>query len=338
MRFARLAALVALTLSLVAVPRDGKSQPMPNMPRIGYLCAVTCGTAPQRPGRSPLPLDLFSQALETLGYVDGRNIKIEYFPPEQAEPEQRGRLASELVRRQVNVIFVAGESETALAARNATSTIPIVIAVSGDPVGLGLVKSLARPGGNITGVTYLREQVTTKGLELLKEAIPKMSRVAVLVDPTDPAHQRMLKELEARTQSLGVLLRPVEARPPTDFQPAFSAMVKDRVSGLVVLYGSNHYFHSSRIAYLALTNQLAAASSLTLFAEVGGLLTYEPNVRAIQARAAAFVDRILKGAKPADLPIEQPTTFELVINLKTAKALGLTIPPSVLARADEVIQ
>jgi putative ABC transport system substrate-binding protein len=255
----RLPRLALATLILTLLPLTGiESQPMP---RIAYICAVTCGTAPQLPGKSPLPLNLFSQALETLGYVDGRNIKIEYFPIEQGQPGQLGRLAEELVRRQVNVIFVAGESETVLAVRNATSTIPIVIAISGDPVGLGLVKSMARPGGNVTGVTYLREQVTTKGLELLKEAIPKMSRVAVLVDPTDPAHPRMLKELEARAQSLGVLLRPVEARPPTDFQPAFSAMVKDQVGGLVVLHGSNHYFHNSRIAHLALTNQLAAVSS-----------------------------------------------------------------------------
>jgi putative tryptophan/tyrosine transport system substrate-binding protein len=338
MRLGQSAVVATLSLTLLGAPMGVDGQPTLKMPRIGYLCAVTCGARPPIAGADPLPIDLFSRALEALGYVDGRNIKIEYFPPEQAEPEQRGRLAEELVRRQVNVIFVAGESATALAARNATSTIPIVIAVSGDPVGVGLVKSLARPGGNVTGVTYLREQVATKGLELLKEVVPRMSRVAVLVDPTDPAHPRMLKELEARARGLGVRLRPVETRAPTDFQAAFSAMVKDQVGGFVLLAGSNHLFHGSRIAYLALTNRLAAVSSFKEFAEVGGLLTYGPNARELLTRAAAFVDRILKGARPGDLPIEQPTTFELVINLKTAKTLGLTIPPTVLARADKVIQ
>jgi putative ABC transport system substrate-binding protein len=273
-----------------------------------------------------------------LGYVDGRNIKVEYAATDENDPEEIRRHARDLVRRQANVIFVAGDTLTALAARDATSTVPIVIAVSGDPVALGLVNTLARPGGNVTGVTYLREQIAVKGLELLKTTVPHVTRFAVLIDPTDPSHARTLKELAAAAQFLRVFLRPIEARTPTNFQTEFSEMSRDRLGGLVVLAGPNHFLNRSRITHLAVTHRLPAVSSFRPFAEVGGFLTYGPNARELLRRAATFVDRILKGARAGDLPIEQPTTFELIINLGTAKALGLTIPPAVLARADEVIE
>ena len=309
------------------------------VPRIGYLCTRTCGeTYKQIPGADPLPLGLFTQALEALGYVDGRNIKFEYAAADQSDLEQVRRNVRDLVSRQVNVIFVTGDTATALAAREVTPTIPIVIAVSGDPVASGLVKSLARPSGNVTGVNYLHEQLAGKSLELLKATVPPVTRFAVLIDPTDPSHARTFKELATVAESLGVFLRPVQARAPTNFQTAFSDMSRDRLGGLVVLAGAHHFIQRSRIAYLAVTHRVPSVSSFRPFAEVGGLLAYGANARELQGRAATFVDRILKGARPGDLPIEQPTTFEFVINLKTAKALGLAIPSSVLARADEVIQ
>jgi putative ABC transport system substrate-binding protein len=338
-------AFVAVSLALLAAPLAAEAQPPGKVPRIGYLCALTCIESGQE---SLLNQEssttgvtaarfLLLDALSEMGYVEGRNIEIVYRHSDRAAVEPLRLLAGELVRLQVSIIFAAGDT-VAQAAKKATQQIPVVVAVSGDPVRLGLVNSLARPGGNVTGVTYLREQLAVKGFQLLREAAPHVSRVAVLLDPTDPVHTSTFKELEVAAQSLGVSLRPIEVLGPTDYQAQFSAMARERIGALVLLASPQHFIHKSRIAYLAVTHRLAAVASFREFAEVGGLIAYGANPRDHIKRAAALIDRILKGARPGDLPMEQPTSFELLINARTAKALDLTIPQSVLLRADEVIQ
>ncbi len=335
MRLARLAAPATLTLALLAAPLAAKAQPAGKVPRIGMLCAVTCsGEGTVRPSWRLLLVE----ALQELGYVDGRNIQLVYRTSAQSELEPLRLLARELVSLEVNMIVVVGDVVAVQAAQDATQSIPIIVAVSGDPVGLGLVHSLARPGGNVTGMTSVREALAVKGFEFLRAMVPGVSRVAVLLDPSDPVHTRTFKALEGAVRSSGIGLLAITVAGPTNYQTQFSTMTKDRIRALVVLSSINHYLHGSRIAYLALTNRIAAVSSFREFAEVGGLVAYGPNWRDFYKRVALFVDRILKGARPSDLPMEQPTTFELVLNLRTAKALGLTIPPAVLARADEVIQ
>jgi len=281
--------------------------------------------------------DAFRQALRQLGYVEGQNIVVE---PRWSEgrPERFPGLAAELVRLKVDVI-VATSTPGVQAAKNATQTIPIVIASAADPVGTGLIASLARPGGNITGLSILADFETRgKLLEILKEAVPKVSRVAVLWNSTSSIEVRSLDAMQAPARALGLALRPVEARSPDEFDGAFAVMTREGADALIVMDSGLNITYRAIIVDLAAKHRLPAMYGFREFVEAGGLVSYGVNLSENYRRAAVYVDKILKGAKPADLPVEQPTRFELFINLKTAKALGLTIPQSVLIRADEVIQ
>jgi len=324
-------AFIAGAIAFSAVPLAADAQPAAKVYRIGLLA----GYSPTSPEASHV-WDGFFQGLRELGYVEGQNILIEgRFYGDRTE--RLPALAAELVRIKVDVI-VAGSTPAPEEAQRATSTIPIVMANHSDPVGSGLVVSLARPGRNVTGLSVLSPELVGKRLQLLKEAVPGISRVAVLSNPTIPFHVLELREAEVAARSLKVQLQVLEARAPSEFAGAFSAMTKDRVGGLIALGGPMFFVQRTRIVELAAQSRLPAMYGAKEFAEAGGLMAYGPNLRESFRRAATYVAMILKGAKPADLPIEQPTKFELVINVKTAKALGLTIPPSLLLRADEVIQ
>jgi putative ABC transport system substrate-binding protein len=274
--------------------------------------------------------------MRALGYVEGQNLVLEYRGAE-GQYERFPDLAAELVRLKVDVI-VTGSTPGALAAKEATQTIPIVMAAIGDAVGSGLVASLARPGSNITGLSVLDPELVGKQLEFLKEVLPTVSRVAVLWNPAHPAHPLMVRAVDVAAQGLGVQLHLVEARGPDAFDSAFAAMTSAHAGALLVLGDRMFYQHLRRLAELAAMSHLPAISKTREFVEAGGLLCYGASLLDSWRRVATYVDKILKGAKPADLPVEQPMKFELVINLKTAKALGITIPPTLLFQADEVIR
>jgi putative ABC transport system substrate-binding protein len=281
--------------------------------------------------------DAFRQGLRELGWVEGQNIAIEHRLAE-GKLDRLPHLAAELVRLKVDVIL-ATSSPPAVAAKNATRTVPIVMATSADPVGQGLVASLARPGGNVTGLSFsVGLEVVGKELELLKETVPTVRRVAVLSNPANPGHALAIKNVQSRARALGVQLVLLEARDPNEFEPAFAAMARERAGALLVVPDAVFGLHRARLQGLAAKSRLPAMYGLREHPETGGLMSYAVDLRESFRRSATYVDKILKGAKPGDLPIEQPTKFELVINLKTAKALGLAIPPSVLVRADEVIR
>jgi ABC-type uncharacterized transport system substrate-binding protein len=318
--------LGSLAGGLLAAPLAAEAQRAGRIPRIGIL----------RPGVSPDPLiDAFRQGLRELGYSEGRDIRIEYRWTEGKE-ERLPDLAADLVRLKVDIIVTSGAGNHA--AQRATTTIPIVMAVSVDPVGVGLVASLARPGENITGLAALTEEVPGKWLELLKEILPGASRMAVLLDSASSSAAQ-LRALEAAARFLGVRLQTLRVGRPDDFRGAFAEAQKNRTEGLIVFGSAFHFAHRTRLVELAAEHRLPTIYDTREFVVgAGGLVSYGPNVYDLFRRAATYVDKILKGAQPGDLPIEQPTKFELVINLKTAKALGLTIPPSLLARADEVIE
>jgi putative ABC transport system substrate-binding protein len=324
-------ACIVGALGLLAAPLAGEAQPTGNVRTIGFL-----GPPPSAGGL----VQAFQQSLRELGYVEGQNIRIEYRYTDvalQGHPELFPRLAAELVRLQPDVLVVS-VTDAALAAKNATRTIPIVMVSVPDPVAAGLVTSLARPGGNITGLSRQTRDLIGKTFQLLKEALPETARVDLLANPTDPLSSTMVEDAKKVAKLLGVRLKIVEARAPADLEGAFSTMHADRADALLVVGGAGFYLNRAQIVGLALRIRLPSVFQNREFVEAGGLLSYAPSTLANYQRAAVFVDKILKGAKPADLPVEQPTKFELVINLKTAKALGLTIPPAVLARADEVIQ
>jgi len=321
---------LVVAVSILAAPLATAAQPAEKVQRIGYLSA---GSATS----SPRAVEAFRQGLRELGWVEGQNIVIEYRRAE-GRFDRLPDLAAELVRLKVDV-FVAGPTPVAVAAKKATGTIPIVMFGVGDPVGLGLIASLARPGGNLTGLSFSVGMDTFgKGLELLKEAVPKVRRVAILSNPANPAHALAISNVKAAAGSLGVQLQLLEAREPNQFDRAFAAMAKQRVDALLVVADGMFILYRARLADLAAKNRLPSMHGVTENVEAGGLMSYGPSTVAAMRRAAFFVDKILKGAKPADLPVEQPTKFELVINLKTAKALGLTIPQSLLLRADQVIE
>jgi ABC-type uncharacterized transport system substrate-binding protein len=315
----------------LAAPVVVGAQPAGKVYRIGYLAQGSgSGTASLR------PLEGFRQGLRELGWVEGQNIIIEYRYAEGRLDRLPG-LADELVRLKVDLI-AASPTGAALAARNASRTIPIVGMSLTEPVELGLVASLARPGGNVTGVTYgVDTDIFGKQLGLLKEAVPKVRRVAVLSNPS-PAQPLIIRNVKAAARPLEVQLQLLEARGPGEFESAFAAMAKEGAGGLLVVGDSMFFLHRGRLAHLAVKSGLPSMSTQTQWVEAGGLMSYAASLPDLYRRAATYVDRILKGAKPADLPIEQPSKFEFVINLKTAKALGLTIPPSLLARADQVIE
>ena len=323
----RRAASVALCLALLAAAFSVEAQQTGKVARIGHLFT----------GRVPLFEEVFAQGLRDLGYVEGRNIIIERRYAE-GRAERLPDLAAELVRLKVDVIVAAGAAATQ-AAKNATKTIPIVGVAMGDPVQTGFVASLARPGGNITGLaTVPGLEIFGKDLELLKEAVPGISRVAVLWNPSNPAHEAVMQEVKTAARVSGVQLQSLAARGPNEFDSAFSAMVRERAVALLVVSDAVFSHHRIRLVDLAAKHRLPTMYGSALFPEVGGLISYGPNFADQNRRAATYVDKILKGAKPADLPVEQPTKFELAINLKTAKALGLTIPQSLLLRADRIIE
>jgi ABC-type uncharacterized transport system substrate-binding protein len=316
---------------LLVAPLSAEAQQAAKIARIGFLVLNMAAAAH--------PPEAFRQGLRDLGYVEGRNVVIEYRDAE-GKPERLPALAAELVALKVDVILAAGETH-ALAAKQATKTIPIVFAVAADPVASGLVTSLARPGGNVTGLSVLAPELVGKCLEQLKQAVPGVSRVAVLWQPGghgERTDKDMRKEAEVAARALGVRLQLVEARGPADLDRAFSDMTKARAGALTVLPSAMLFTERRRLADLAARNRLPAVYPAREYVDAGGLMAYGANVADLFRRAATYVDKILKGAKPPDLPVEQPTKFELVINLKTAKALGLTIPQSLLQRADEVIQ
>jgi len=282
-------------------------------------------------------LDAFRQGLRELGWVEGQNIVIDYRYAENRVDRLPG-LAAELVRLKVALIVSAG-TQGVTAAKNATETIPIVMIAVRDPVGTGLIASLARPGGNVTGVSDSAGlEIIAKQLELLKETVPKIRRVAILSNPANAYHQLAIREVNIAARSLGVQLQLLEARGPNEFDGAFAAMATERVGALLVLGDAIFNSHRARLAELAAGSRLPAAYAWREYVEAGGLMSYGPSLRDLYRRSATFVDKILKGAKPADLPVEQPTKFELVINLKAAKALGLEVPPLLIAQADELIE
>ena len=322
--------IIGSTLGLLVTPLAARAQQAGKVPRIGWL------GGPTRESAEPF-VRAFQRGLKDLGWVEGQNIVIEWrFAGGRAE--RLPDLAAELVRLQVDLIVVPS-TPPALAAKNATKTIPIVTVAVGDPVGLGLVASLARPGGNITGLTgTVGPEIAGKLLELLKETVPKVSRMAVLWNPTTPGNAFALREAESAARALRVELQLLEARSLNDFDSVFAAMTTKRAGALLVLGDVMFVTHRIRLANLAAKSRLPAIYGLREYVEAGGLMSYGAITSELFRRAATYVDRVLKGAKPTDLPIERPTKFEFVINLTTAKALGLTIPQSILVRADELIQ
>jgi putative tryptophan/tyrosine transport system substrate-binding protein len=325
----RRAFISTLAAALLTAPLAAEAQAPAKVHRIGFLTSLS-------PTESAISLESFQQGLRELGYVDGKTIAIE-FRFAEGRPERLPALAAELVRLNVDVI-VTGGPPAPEAAKQATSTIPIVFAVTGDPVAEGLVASLARPGGNITGLATSAADLVAKQLELLKEVAPKISRVAVLQNPSNDGHPPQLRQAEVAAQVLGVQFHAVKAGSPAEIEAAFGAMRSRGVGGVLVLRDPLFYAQRIRIAALAAKSRLPAVYGNREEAEAGGLMAYGASIQLTFRRTATYVDKILKGAKPADLPVEQPTKFELVINLKTAKALGMTVPPSLLQRADEVIQ
>jgi putative ABC transport system substrate-binding protein len=280
-------------------------------------------------------LEAFRQGLRELGYVEGQNIAIESRWTEGKDDRLPG-LAADLVRSKVDVI-VAETGAATRAAQQATRTIPIVMSTVNDPVGSGLVASLARPGGNVTGLTIMSPDLVGKQLELLKEVVPKVSRVALLRHPDNPASAAQLREAQAAAQALGVRLQTLEARSPQEIDDAFAAMTRERAGALLIIPDTLFWSQRRQIVELAVKRRLPSMRIGESYAEAGGLMSYGPSYLDLERRAATFVDKILKGANPADLPVELPTKFELVINLKTAKAIGLTIPQPLLQRADQII-
>jgi putative ABC transport system substrate-binding protein len=315
------------TVALLAAPLEAEAQPAGKVVRIGWL-------QPTLP--SEAQVEGFRHGLRDLGYIEGKDFIIES-RWEQGRYDRLQDLAAELVRLPVD-IMVSANTAALLAIKRATTTIPVVMLGQGDPVGTGLVDSLPHPGGNITGLSNISSELGGKRLELLKEIVPGLSRVAVLANSANPVIGVAVGETEAAARLMGLSVQALDVRALDELQGAFTAMRRGRAQALVLTADSLHFSLRRRVIDFAAKARLPAVYAYREFVEAGGLIAYGPNFVDLYRRAALFIDKILKGAKPADLPVEQPTKFELVINLKTAKALGLTIPPSVLARADEVIE
>jgi ABC-type uncharacterized transport system substrate-binding protein len=319
--------------SLLA-PLVAEAQKPAKPARIGYLLTGALESPETRAA-----LDAFRQGLRERGYVEGQNVVIEYRTAE-GRIERFPELARELIRLEIDLI-VAGTTPAARGARQATTTVPIVAFAMGDPVGDGLVASLGRPGGNVTGLTFLGPQLVPKRLELLKELLPRVARVGALWQPgafAERTMNEMWKETEAAARTLGVQLLPVEARGPDELEGAFSKMAGSRVEAVLLFPSTMLFNERRRLIALAARFRLPAMFNAREFVELGGLIGYGASLADLTRRSGMYVEKILKGAKPADLPVEQPTKFDLTINMKTAKALGLTIPPAMLARADHVIE
>jgi putative ABC transport system substrate-binding protein len=322
--------IIALGAGVLAAPFGLFAQQQPTKaPQIGYLSSDSRLTIASR-------IEAFRQGLRELGYVEGKNIAIEWRFAE-GKADRLAGLAAELVRLKVDLIVTTGPAATR-AAKDATVTIPIVMAQDSDPVGNGLVASLARPGRNITGLSSLAAEISGKRLELLKEIVPRLSRVAVFGSSITPGNAHALKETELAARTLGVQFQYVDVLAAMDIAPAFQTAAKGRADAILVLSSLVVISQRPQIAGLAVKSRLPAIYDRGEFAEDGGLLSYGTNFTDLSRRAASYVDRILKGAKPADLPVEQPTKFELVVNLKTAKALGIKIPNSILVQATKVIE
>ena len=327
MWFNAVGCLMALTLSLLAAPRTAHTQPSATMPRIGYLALRALAAEDAA----------FTQGLRELGWMEGHNIAIEYRQAD-GQVERLPALAAELVRLQVACLVVRSTA-VVQAAKDATASIPIVVVLAADLVETGLVASLARPGGNITGMSGLGPELAGKHLEQLRALLPTLSRVAFLAYEGDPAHRLFLQEAQDAAERLSIQVQPVVIGRVEEIDRAFAAMRREQAEALLVQpVFSSVLGQSQRIAALAVTHRLPAVSAQREFAAAGGLLAYGVDVLPMYRRAAVFVDKILNGAKPGDLPVEQPMTFRLIINLKTAQALGLTMPPSLLLLADEVIR
>jgi putative ABC transport system substrate-binding protein len=324
--------LMTLALGFFMAPLVAEAQLTGTLWRIGYL-------SPYHPAS---PIDLarfgaFRRGLLELGYVEGQNIIIEYRSAE-GKDYQLVDLAAELVRLKVDVIVTGGSTPATVAAKHVTKTIPIVFGMAADPVATALVASLARPGGNVTGLSLLTPELGSKRLELLKEAGLPLSRVAVLFNPANPASEPQWKEMSAAGVALGIPLQPIEVRDPTELAGRFMAMTTERVTALIVLQDPLFISQHRQLVELAARTRLPLISAWREVTEAGGFMSYGADPSDLLRRAARYVDKILKGTKPADLPVEQPTQFELVINLKTAEALGLTIPPSLLFQATELLR
>ena len=317
-----------LTVFLITSSLAEAQQPK-KVPRIGYLGATSASS-------ESLRHEAFRQGLREVGYIEGQNITIEYRYAE-GKLDRLPALAAELVALKVDVIVTGGPQATR-PAKKATATIPIVMAFDSDPVGNGFVTSLARPGGNVTGLSALSPEISGKQLELLKEIVPTLSRVAVLGNSAEPANALVLREVELAAGAFGVKLQYLDVLGPKDIETAFRAASKGRADAVLVLLSPVVISHRTQLVEIALKSRLPAIYPRPEFVEDGGLMSYATSFADLSRRAATYVDKILKGTKPADLPVEQPTKFELVINLKAAKQIGLTIPPNVLAQADKVIR
>jgi putative ABC transport system substrate-binding protein len=321
---------LAVSAVLYALCLPARAQQPTKISRIGWLGGPSLSASSAR-------IEPFRQGLRELGYIEGKNIVIEYRSAD-GKLERIPALAAELVRLKVDIIVSTGLAPTR-AAKEATNTIPIVMTNESDPVGTGIVASLARPGGNITGMSTLAPELSGKRLELLKEIIPRLSRVAAFRTSTQPGNTQSLKEVEIVAKALGVKLQYLDVLDPKDFETAFRAAGKGRAEAvLMMVAGAVASAHRTKIVDLAVKSRLPVMYRNRADVEAGGLMTYGVNLNDLDRRAATYVDKILKGAKPADLPVEQPTKFELFINLKAAKQIGLTIPPNVLVRADRVIR
>jgi len=321
-----IALLGGATAASAAWPLAAGAQTPPKIPRVGFIAGASATGS---------FVGAFRKGLRELGYMEGQTIALEVRYAE-GRLERIPELVAELVGLKMDVLVV-GTSQAALAVKKATGTIPIVM-IGADPVGLGVVASLARPGGNVTGLSAFNEEIIGKRLELLKELVPGLARLAVLRNPMMAAHATFWQETEVAARKLGVALQPLEVLGPEDFEVAFGAATRGNAQALIAFDDTLTLAHRPRIVTLAASSRLPAMYGFREFPDDGGLMSYGTSFVVLFRRAATFVDKILKGAKPADLPIEQPTKFELVINRKTANALGLTVPPTLLAQADEVIE
>jgi putative ABC transport system substrate-binding protein len=322
--------LFCLLITVLLMTGSAEAQQPGKVPRIGFLS----GRDPKTPGPY---IEAFRQGLRDLGYVEGKNILVEYRYA-GGKLDQVPRLVAELVQLKLDIL-VAGFTLGIREAKEATKTIPIVMVATFDPVATGIIDSLARPGANITGFATLLRELSGKRLELIKEVIPRISRVGILWDANAPGPNISFKEYEAAALALQLRIQSLEARAPNlDLERAFQVASNGRINALIPITNPVLTPYAKRIAELAIKNRLPLMCERTDYVEAGGLMSYAANDAASYGRAAVYVDKILKGAKPADLPVEQPTKFELVINLKTAKQIGLTVPPNVLARADKVIK
>jgi putative ABC transport system substrate-binding protein len=319
----------ALSTLLAAYPLPAKAQEQPKFSRIGYLAGASASAIAFR-------TEAFRQSLRELGYTEGKNIIIEYRHA-AGNPHRQKELAAELARLKVDVIVTSGPASTR-AAREVTSTIPIVMTFDSDPVGSGSVVSLARPGGNITGLATLAPEISGKQLEFLRDIVPKLSRLAVLGSSVNPGNAKVLRELKIAAAAFDIRMQYHDILNREEIETVFRTISKERADAAVVLAGTTIIAQRAQLAKMAVTHRLPAIYERREYVEAGGLMSYGVSIVALDRRAAIYVDKILKGANPAELPIEQPTKFELVINLKTAKQIGLTIPPHILARADRVIR